>query len=328
MGKIKLRLNPKDLDLWVKEGNSFTAIDLRQKQQRDRMPITGIDHIVADENSLPTSDQNMVLMCQYGLVTEGLIIEKGLKNAYSLSGGVEAWNAFLLDKIDMSNWSRQIILEEVGVEGQRKLMNSSVGIIGMGGLGCPAAQALIGAGVMKLFIMDGDIVEHSNLHRQSLYGVDDIGSLKVDVAKEKLKRIYGAASIETFDSYLDPDNGASIFRNLDIVIDATDNNASRALIDKFSKEHNVPMIYGGLYRYEGQVSVLNVSGSCGYTDLFPDKSNSENCSESGVLGMLPGIIGNIQALEAVKFILGIRPNLIGKLMIYDGMNHKTETIEL
>ncbi len=323
-----MRLDPKDLDLWIKGGHSFTAIDLRQKEQRDEMPIIGIDHIVADERNLPISDKDVVLICQYGLVTEGLIIEKGLSDAYSLSGGVESWNTFLLDKIDMSHWSRQIILEEIGVEGQRKLMNSRVGIVGMGGLGCPAAQALIGAGVMKLVIMDGDIVEQSNIHRQVLYGIDDIGSSKVDVAKQKLKKIYGAASIEIIDSYLEADNGASFFRNLDIVIDATDNNASRELIDHFSKEYNVPMIYGGLYRYEGQVSVLNVNGSCGYTDLFPDHGNSKNCSEAGVLGMLPGIIGNIQALEAVKIILGIRPNLIGKLMIYDGMNHKTETIEL
>lgn len=328
MGRIKLRLNPKDLNLWVKEGHPFTAIDLREKEQRDKMPIIGIDYIIANERTLPISDKDLVLICQYGLVTEGLIIEKGLRDAYSLSGGVESWNTFILDKIDMSNWSRQIILEEIGVEGQRKLMNSRVGIVGMGGLGCPAAQALIGAGVMNLVLIDGDIIEQSNIHRQVLYGVDDVGLLKVDVAKQKLKRIYGAASIEIIDSYLDSDNGVSFFSNLDIVIDATDNNASRELIDYFSKKYNVPMIYGGLYRYEGQVSVLNVNGSCGYTDLFPDRGNSKNCNEAGILGMLPGIIGNIQALEAVKILVGIRSNLIGKLMIYDGMRHETKTIEL
>ena len=324
-----MMITPHDLNLWIREGRSFTAIDLRQTDQRDEMPLVGIDHVIADASSIPESDQKIVLICQYGLVTEGLIIEKGLENAYSLSGGAEAWNTFLADNLDISNWSRQVILEEVGTEGQRKLMSSRVGIIGMGGLGCPAAQSLIGAGVMDLSIIDGDIIEQSNLHRQMLYSANEIGLAKVNVAKEKLKKMNRNASITIFNSYLDEENGNSFFRDLDVVIDATDNNRARRLIDKFSREYNVPMIYGGLYKYEGQVAVFNIKGSCSYTELFPNsKNNIENCNEAGMLAMLPGIIGNIQALEALKIIIGISPNLIGKLLIYDGMNHTTQTIRL
>ena len=137
------------------------------------------------------------------------------------------------------------------------------------------------------------------------------------------------ASITLFISYLDEENANSFFRDLDVVIDATDNNRARRLIDKFSREYNVPMIYVGLYKYEGQVAVFYIKGSCCYTVLFPNsKNNIENCNEAGMLGMLPGIIGNIQALEALKIIIGISPNLIGKLLIYDGMNHTTQTIRL
>ena len=120
-----------------------------------------------------------------------------------------------------------------------------------------------------------------------------------------------------------------IIKKSDVVIDATDNIQTRQLIDQFSKALNIPMIYGGLYRWEGQVAVLNVNGSPGYKELFPEPpSGGETCADAGVLGMLPGIIGHMQALEAVKCIVGIKPNLVGKLLIYDGMNHSTQIIQL
>ncbi|HIN02177.1 MAG TPA: HesA/MoeB/ThiF family protein, partial [Candidatus Marinimicrobia bacterium] len=199
----------------------------------------------------------------------------------------------------------------------------------MGGLGCPAAQALTIAGVGKLKIIDGDKVELSNLHRQPLYGVEDIGRLKVKVAKEKLEKLNGDAVVEIVDEFLNKDNGVNFVSDADIIIDATDNIQTRLLIDRLSKESGVPMVYGGLYRYEGQVAILNVNGSSGYSELFPEPpSGGDTCADTGVLGMVPGIIGNIQALEAVKLIVGIEPNLAGKLLVYDGLNHTIQTIEL
>jgi len=162
-----------------------------------------------------------------------------------------------------------------------------------------------------------------------LHGEGDIGKKKVISAKESLSKINALTSIESIDVYLDEQYGLDLIQNCDVIIDATDNIETRQLIDRFSKESNIPMVYGGLYRWEGQVAVLNVNGSPGYNELFPEPpSGGDTCADAGVLGMLPNIIGNIQALEAVKLIIGIEPNLVGKLLMYDGMNHSTQIIKL
>jgi len=319
-------LTPKELnDLY----SEFTVIDIRPKDQRDEFPLNGLETVVSTEKEIKKITGKKVLVCQFGIVTEGMIIENDLENTFSLLGGAQAWIEFHSDKEDLSQWSRQTVLPEIGIEGQKKLMNATVAIVGMGGLGCPAAQSLMSAGIGKLILIDGDIVELSNLHRQPLYGVDDVNRLKVEVAKERLAQLNNNAVIESIDEYFNKENGMSIIEDADVAIDATDNIQTRQLIDRYSKEANVPMVYGGLFRYEGQVAVLNVNGSPGYNDLFPDPpSGGETCEDAGVLGMLPGIIGNIQALETVKLIIGIEPNLIGQLLIYNGMNHKSHTIQL
>ena len=322
-------ITPKELQNWIDNDLSFTAVDIREDVQIKDCPILGVDHVVAKVKSIPETNNKLVLMCQFGIVTEGIIIENRLLDTFSLLGGIEAWNAFYSDKRDMSRWSRQTILQEVGLEGQKKLMDSNVIIVGMGGLGCPVAQSLIACGIRKLRIIDGDAVELSNLHRQPLYGIEDIGKMKVHAAKERLQNLSKKALIEPVHSYLDEKNGSDLIKGATVVIDATDNISTRKLIDKLCKRSNTPMIYGALFRYEGQVAILNVNGSVGYSELFPvDSSVADNCSEAGILGMLPGIIGNIQALETVKLILDIKPNLVGKLLLYDGMNHTTQTIKL
>ncbi len=319
-------LTPKELN---DRKSEFTVIDVRPEIQRIEFPLVGLEAIFSKDGSIPNFEGSKVLVCQFGIVTESIIVEKDLENTFSLLGGAQAWIEFHSDKKDLSRWSRQTVLPEIGIEGQKKLLNATVAIIGMGGLGCPAAQSLISAGVGKLKLIDGDIVELSNLHRQPLYGVDDVNRLKVEVAKERLEPLNKNTVIESIDKYLNEKNGMSFIQNTDVAIDATDNIQTRQLIDRFSKEANVPMVYGGLFRYEGQVAVLNANGSPGYSDLFPDPpSSGETCEDAGVLGMLPGIIGNIQALETVKLIIGIEPNLIGQLLIYNGMNHKSHTIQL
>ena len=322
-------ITPKELQNWIDNDHSFIAVDIREVDQIKNCTIKGVDHVVADARSLPETNNRLVLMCQFGIVTEGIIIENNLKDTFSLLGGIEAWNAFHSDKRDMSQWSRQTILKEVGLEGQKKLMDSNVVIVGMGGLGCPVAQSLIACGIRILRIIDGDVVELSNLHRQPLYGFEDIGRMKVHAAKDSLQNLSKEALIEPVHSFLDEDNGFELIEDATVVIDATDNISTRKLVDKLCKRSNLPMIYGALYRYEGQVAILNANGSGGYSELFPiEPSSAETCSEAGILGMLPGIIGNIQALETVKLILDIKPNLVGKLLLYDGMNHTTQTIKL
>ena len=291
--------------------------------------MDGLETITSNGGSIPKMKGSKVLVCQFGIVTEGMIIENELEDTFSLLGGAQAWIEFQTKKEDLSRWSRQTILPEVGMDGQKKILNATVVIVGMGGLGCPAAQSLITAGLGKLILIDGDIVELSNLHRQPLYGSDDLNRLKVEVAKERLEQLNNKAVIIPIDKYFNEENGMSFIQDANVIIDATDNIQTRQLIDKFSKETNVPMVYGGLFRYEGQVAVLNVNGSPGYCELFPEPpSGGDTCADAGVLGMLPGIIGNIQALEAVKLIVGITPNLVGKLLVYDGMSHITQTIEL
>jgi adenylyltransferase/sulfurtransferase len=244
-------------------------------------------------------------------------------------GGAQSWIEFQSENEDLSRWSRQTILSEIGMDGQKKLMNATVAVVGLGGLGCPVSQSLVTAGIGKLVLIDGDIVELSNLHRQPLHGSDDVGKKKVKSAEESLSKINSVTTIKIVYDYLDEQNGLDIIRNCDVVIDATDNIETRQLIDRFSKETNVPMVYGGLYRWEGQVAVLNMDGSPGYKELFLEPpSGGDTCADAGVLGMLPNIIGNIQAMEVVKLIIGIEPNLVGKLLIYDGMNHSTQIIQL
>jgi adenylyltransferase/sulfurtransferase len=319
-------LTPKELH---NRKDEFTVVDVRSEKQINEFPMDDLETIISNGGSIPNMKGSKVLVCQFGIVTEGMIIENELDDTFSLLGGAQAWIEFQSKKEDLSRWSRQTILPEVGIDGQKKLLNATVAIVGMGGLGCPAAQSLITAGVGKLILIDRDIVELSNLHRQPLYGVDDLNRLKVEVAKERLEQLNNKAVIIPIDKYFNEENGMSFIQDANVIIDATDNIQARQLIDKFSKEANVPMVYGGLFRYEGQVAVLNVNGSPGYCELFPEPpSGGDTCADAGVLGMLPGIIGNIQALEAVKLIVGITPNLVGKLLVYDGMSHITQTIEL
>ena len=329
MENVIMIVTPHELQRWIDEEKTFSVIDIRTKEQREESQLAGLNPVVSIADAIPKTQEEKVLICQFGIVTEGIIIEQNLNNTFSLLGGAQAWELFQNERQDMSRWARQTVLPEIGIEGQQKLNNATVVLVGMGGLGCPVSQSLIASGIGKLKIIDGDKIELSNLHRQPLYGVEDIGRLKVQVAKKKLMQLNESAIVEPIEEFLDENNGLNFVSDATIIIDATDNIQTRQLIDRLSKKLEIPMVYGGLYRYEGQVAVLNANGSPGYVDLFPEPTSSgDACTDAGVLGMLPGIIGNIQALEAVKLIVGVKPNLIGKLLIYDGMNHSTQTIVL
>ena len=322
-------ITPEKLKKWFDNNKNFTLIDTRSKNQINLSPIKELKYIMGSPDSMQELKGDKVLVCQFGIVTEGMIIEHDLQNSYSLLGGVQAWNDFIKNKNDLSRWSRQTILEEIGIDGQKKIMDARVAIVGMGGLGCPAATSLVAAGVGTLNIIDGDNIDLSNLHRQHLYQPGDVGKKKVIVAKKSLENISSQTKIIAFDCFLNQSNSKPCFENIDIIIDATDNISSRKIIDKVSKVENIPMIYGSLYRFEGQVGVFNVGTTIGYSELFPGNiSGGKTCEEAGVVGMLPSIIGNMQALEAIKLIVNLEPNLIGRLLIYDSLQHKTEVIEL
>lgn len=232
-------------------------------------------------------------------------------------------------------YQRQLILKDFGIAGQQKLYAAKVLVIGAGGLGCPILQYLAAAGVGTLGIVDHDVVELSNLHRQILYSVADVGRLKADCAAEKLRNFNPDINIIPYPLQLNNQNAPLILSKFDVIIDGSDNFPTRYMVNDACVLLNLPLIYGALSDSEGQVAVFNVSDAEGikvnYRDIFPNPPQPGevlNCSEAGVLGVLPGIIGTMQAAEAIKLISGVGETLINQMLIYNLYNHQTYKIKL
>lgn len=224
----------------------------------------------------------------------------------------------------MDRYSRQIRLENFGLEGQNALAKAKVLIIGCGGLGSPAAMSLSRAGVMHLGLVDGDVVQLSNLHRQVLFTESDINELKVEATKRNL--LYGDSTltIETYPTRLNNENAEAIFTPYDIILDCTDNFDTRYLINDVCVTLNKPIVYGAANQLEGQLAVFNYLGGGNLRDIFPEIPEAgtiQNCEEAGVLGAITGIIGNMMALETIKIITGVGQVLTNKLVQYDGASN-------
>lgn len=219
----------------------------------------------------------------------------------------------------MNRYSRQIMLPEIGNDGQKKISEASVLIIGVGGLGSPISIYLAAAGVGKIGLVDNDTVSESNLQRQILYNNSHIGKKKVYVAKEQLKAISPDIDIEIYDTLFSTENGYDIAKEYDIIIDGCDNNETRYLIDSVSKELNIPYIYGAISEFKGQVSVFNYKDGISYSDIFPQSDNINSNTDIGVIGALPGIVGSIQAMEAIKIITSTGEVLQNKLLTIDAL---------
>ena len=219
-----------------------------------------------------------------------------------------------------SRYHRQIILPEIGLSGQEKLSTSKVLVIGAGGLGCPVLQYLTAAGVGTIGIVDFDVVDTSNLHRQILYGTSSLRKNKALAAKERLTDLNPEIIITAYTEKLTTKNAISLFLEYDIVVDGTDNFSTRYLINDACVITKKPLVYGAIFKFEGQISVFNYQNGPSYRCLFPEppKAGSvPSCAEIGVLGVLPGIIGSMQANEVLKIILGLDTILSGKLVTYD-----------
>ncbi len=233
-------------------------------------------------------------------------------------------------------YSRQIALSEIGNDGQRKLANASVAVIGAGGLGCPALQYLAAAGVGRIGIVDGDRVELDNLHRQVLYTESDQGRMKAEAATETLQQINGGIDLCAHTEWLNRENAMDILSQYDLVIDATDNFPARYLINDACVMLGKPFVYGSIYRFEGQAALFNHRDGDGargpnYRDLFPEPPPAElapDCSEAGVIGVLPGMIGIIQATEAIKVITGMEGHLGGKLLMFNAKEYDFRTVHI
>lgn len=226
-------------------------------------------------------------------------------------------------------YSRQTTLPEVGPSGQEKLARAKVLIVGMGGLGCPAAQYLAAAGVGTLGLMDDDLIQVSNLHRQILYTESDVGQPKSTTAKIVLQNLNSNVNINAINEWLTADNALTLFEKYDLIIDGSDNFQTKYLINDAAVLTGKPWIYGSIYKFQGQLSVFNYSNGPTYRCLFPTTTNSNvSCEEVGVIGALPGILGILQASEAIKIILKTGNILSGMLKIIDLMTHQDQLIQL
>ena len=231
-------------------------------------------------------------------------------------------SAINFSKNSLALFSRQMMVDEIGFAGQEKINKSKVLVIGAGGLGCPILQYLSSCGVGTIGIVDFDKIEIHNLHRQILYGVDDIGKDKAIIAKEKLNKLYPYIQINSFNELLREENAETIISQFDIVVDGSDNFHTRYLVNDTCVKLNKPLVYGSILKFEGQLSVFNHNGSKNLRDIFPEFPNPEdvpNCDENGVLGALPGIIASMMALETLKQILGL-PVLSDQLLIIETLN--------
>ena len=225
-------------------------------------------------------------------------------------------------KNNLALFSRQMMVDEIGYAGQEKINTAKVLVIGAGGLGCPILQYLSACGVGAIGIVDFDKIEIHNLHRQILYGIEDVGKQKAVVAKEKLIRAYPHIHIHSFNEVLSEQNAETIISQFDLVVDGTDNFHTRYLVNDTCVKINKPLVYGSILNFEGQLSVFNVEGSKNLRDIFPDPPNAEdvpNCDENGVLGALPATIGSMMALETLKLIIGL-PVLTNQLLIIETLN--------
>ncbi|WP_299551234.1 molybdopterin-synthase adenylyltransferase MoeB [Seonamhaeicola sp.] len=230
-----------------------------------------------------------------------------------------------------NRYNRHIILSEIGPEGQDKLSKARVLVVGAGGLGCPVLQYLTAAGIGTIGIIDFDTVELSNLQRQVLFGDSSLGANKATAAKKRLEDLNGDIKINAYPEALTYQNALELFNQYDIIVDGSDNFETRYLVNDACIITNKPLVFGAIYKFEGQVSVFNYQNGPSYRCLFPNPPQKDavpNCSEIGVLGVLPGIIGSMQANEVIKLILGIGTVLSGKLLCYNSLTNQTSTLKI
>lgn len=239
-------------------------------------------------------------------------------------------------KEELERYSRHLIIPEFNIEGQRKLKNAKVLVVGTGGLGAPLLQYLAAAGVGTLGLIDFDVVDESNLQRQVLFSVNDIGRLKTEVAKERIESLNPHIKVITHNTYLTSSNALDIIKDYDVVADGTDNFPTRYLVNDACVILNKTNVYASIFRFDGQVSVFNYTGKDGqtgpnYRDLFPSPPPPglvPSCAEGGVLGVLPGIIGSLQANEVIKVLTGVGEPLSGRLFLFDALTFKTTTLNI
>jgi molybdopterin/thiamine biosynthesis adenylyltransferase/rhodanese-related sulfurtransferase len=316
-----------------------TFLDVREQDEHDQGTIPGSvfiprGHLESQaETRLLDRDQPVVVYCAGGnrsAFAAETLEQLGFTDVVSMAGGFGRWKnegrswitPQSLTPEQRDRYGRHILLPEIGEAGQQKLLDSRVLLLGAGGLGSPAALYLAAAGVGTIGIIDMDVVDASNLQRQILHNTDRIGERKVDSAKKTLTALNPDVDVVTYDVRLGADNVLDIIDGYDVIVDGTDNFPTRYLVNDASLLKRIPVVHGSIFRFEGQVSVFQpYVGPC-YRCLLPEPPPPElapSCSEAGVLGVLPGIVGSIQALEAIKLLLDLGDPLVGRLLAYDAL---------
>ena len=285
------------------------------------------------EEHIPDHDQPIIAMCAGGVRSAFAAVtlsEIGYTNVVSMDGGFNLWkqqgrscaSPQILKPDQRNRYARHISLPEIGEKGQQKLLDSRVVIIGAGGLGSPAALYLAAAGIGTIGVVDMDTVEESNLQRQILHKTETLGENKVDSAEKALSALNPDVNVITYNTRLNEDNAIGIIQDYDVVVDGTDNFPTRYLINDASVKTGTPVVHGSIFQHEGQVTVFEPKNGPTYRDIFPEPPQSDsvpNCTEAGVLGVLPGIVGTIQALETIKLILEMGKGLSGRLIVFDAL---------
>jgi molybdopterin/thiamine biosynthesis adenylyltransferase/rhodanese-related sulfurtransferase len=323
-------------------------LDVREADEYAQGAIPGALHIprgyveLQIEGRVQDKSQPIVVYCAGGTrsaLSAKALGELGYTDVVSLAGGFNKWKdegrpwsvPKTLDADQRNRYQRHLLLPEVGEAGQQRLLESRVLLLGAGGLGSPAALYLAAAGVGTLGIIDMDVVDASNLQRQILHNLDRIGERKVDSAKKTLTAMNPDVDVVTYDTRLGADNIESIIDGYDVIVDGTDNFPTRYLVNDASLLKRIPVVHGSIFRFEGQITVFKpYDGPC-YRCLIPEPPPAElapSCAEAGVLGVLPGIIGSMQAMEAIKLLLGLGDPLVGRLLAYDALEATFRTFKV
>ena len=327
---------------------SSIFLDVREPDEYEQGAIPGAVHIPRGhlefqvEGRLLNKDEPVVVYCAGGArsaFAAKTLQEIGFTNVVSVIGGFNRWKdegltwttPKTLTPDQRNRYQRHLLLPEVGEKGQQKLLESKVLMLGAGGLGSPSSLYLAAAGVGNIGIIDMDVVDASNIQRQILHNLDRVGERKVDSAKKTLTALNPDLNVATYDVRLGADNILDIIDGYDIIVDGTDNFPTRYLVNDAALLKKMPVVHGSIFRFEGQVTIFDpYNGPC-YRCMIPEPPPAElapSCAEAGVLGVLPGIVGSIQALETLKMLLNLGETLVGRLLAFDALEESFRTFKV
>ena len=323
-------------------------LDVREADEYAQGAVPGAMHLprgfleLQVEGRVPDKDRKIVVYCAGGTrsaLAAQALGQLGYSDVASMTGGFNKWKdegrdwvtPRTLDADQRNRYQRHLLLPEVGEAGQQRLLESKVLLLGAGGLGSPAALYLAAAGVGTIGMVDMDVVDASNLQRQILHNLDRIGDRKVDSAKKTLTAMNPDVNVVTYDVRLGADNILEVIDGYDVIVDGTDNFPTRYLVNDAALLKRIPVVHGSIFRFEGQATVFYpYQGPC-YRCLVPEPPPAElapSCAEAGVLGVLPGIVGSIQAVEAIKLLLNLGDPLVGRLLAYDALEQSFRTFKV